>query len=74
MRHSIGQKGIGGNNESWYYLEQDELTGNFYYIHEWHNMNFRLKVDEGEKRTPLHEAEGKPFHKEALELCAKLSN
>ncbi|MGH1411212.1 MULTISPECIES: hypothetical protein [Aeromonas] len=66
MRINIGQKGIGGNNESWYYLEFNEHEGRFYHVHEWHNMNHSLSVDEGEERTPLEQAKEKRFYAEAI--------
>jgi outer membrane protein assembly factor BamE (lipoprotein component of BamABCDE complex) len=72
MRVKVGEKGVGGNNESWYYVEKDEVNGVFFYIHEWNNMNHQLKINEGESKIPLEEAVGKPFYKEAKELSTSM--
>lgn len=66
MRIKIGQSGIGGNNESWYYLEFAENEGKFYHVHEWHNMSHSLSVNEGEEKTPLEQSKSKRFYAEAI--------
>ncbi|SFZ78148.1 hypothetical protein [Chitinimonas taiwanensis] len=66
MRVKIGQSGVGGNNESWYYLEFAEEEAKFYHVHEWNNMSFSLSVNEGEERTPLEQSKGKRFYEEAI--------
>jgi hypothetical protein len=68
MRIKIGQSGIGGNNESWYYLEFSEEEGIFYHVHEWNNMSHSLQISEGEEKTPLEEARSKRFYTEAIQL------
>ena len=67
MRKLLGQKGIGGSKEPWFYLEKD-TKGKFYYVHEWDNMSHNLQTDSGERRIPLEEAEGERHYQEALEL------
>lgn len=67
MRKLIGQKGIGGNRESWFYLEKD-ADGEFYYVHEWGNMSHNLSTDSGERRMPLNEAADEAYYQEALSL------
>ena len=71
MKEQIGQRGIGGNRESWYYLEKDEGSGDLFYIHEWDNMSHNLSSKSGSEKVPLSEAEGRPFYDEAIELSKK---
>lgn len=65
MRHQIGQHGIGGRNESWYYVEYDEATDEVFYVHEWHNLDYQLKTNEGEKKTPILEAKDFQYYRHA---------
>lgn len=67
MRKQIGESGIGGRNESWYYVEKDS-EGHFFYIHEWNNMDYQLRIDSGETKTPLADAVGRSFYDQALKL------
>ena len=66
MRIDLGSKGVGGRNESWYYLEINEATGEKFLIHEWNNLPFSGPIDKGETKTPLSEAAGLPYYGEAL--------
>lgn len=74
MRKLIGQTGIGGNNESWYYIEKCPNTSEFFYIHEWNNMSYSLSIDSGERKIPLAEAKGAKFFEKAMELCEQWSS
>ena len=71
MRYQIGEHGIGGRDESWYYVEFDEGTGEAFWIHEWDNLNHRLQSNSGETRLPLSEASGKSFYSEALKVLSE---
>lgn len=68
-RVQIGQHGVGGNNESWYSLEYSDSKDEFYYVHEWNNMNYSLQIDSGERRIHLKQAVGERFYSEALQIA-----
>lgn len=68
MRYKIGQHGIGGRDESWYYVEYDAETGEAYWVHEWDNLSYQLQTNSGEKKVELSQAAGKSFYQEAVAL------
>jgi hypothetical protein len=55
MKKLIHSKGIGTNNESWWYLILDITSGSLFVEHEWNNMNYSLKIDQGLERFNLQE-------------------
>ncbi|MFG0844322.1 hypothetical protein [Pseudomonas sp. FYR_5] len=65
QKYPIGEHGIGGRNESWYYAKYDKATGKAFWVHEWSNMS-GLKVIEGEKELPLEEAKSQSYYDEAV--------
>lgn len=71
MRYKIGEHGIGGRNETWYYVEFDESTGQAFWVREWDNLNHRLQTNEGKERVELREASGKSFYEEAMRVITE---
>ncbi len=67
MRFDLGQKGIGGRDESWFYLVHDEAADDFFLVHEWSNMS-GLRVIPGEERLPILEASGNRYYSDAVAL------
>ncbi|PWY39038.1 hypothetical protein [Pseudomonas sp. RW405] len=68
MRYKIGDHGIGGWNESWYFAEYDPETGRAYWVRVWDNLDHKFNSSEGEKRLPLEEAAGQSFYEKAVEV------
>lgn len=71
MRYKIGEHGVGGRNESWYYAEYEPETGKAFWIREWDNVDYKLNHSAGEKKVPLEEAAGSQFYEEAVEVIQK---
>lgn len=71
MRYSIGEHGVGGRYESWYYAEYDAATGKAYWIREWDNVDYQLNHSAGEKKVPLEDAVGSQFYEEAVEVIQR---
>jgi len=71
MRYKIGEHGVGGRNESWYFVEYEPETGKAFWVREWDNVDYKLNHSAGENKTPLEEASGKSFYVEALEVIQK---
>lgn len=67
MRFDLGQKGIGGRDESWFYLDHDEATDEFFLVHEWSNMS-GLRVIPGEEKVPILEASSNRYYSDAVAL------
>ncbi|POQ05504.1 hypothetical protein [Pseudomonas syringae] len=68
MRYQIGQHGIGGRDESWFYAEYEAETGKAYWVHEWQNMNHNLQVNEGERKIELQEAGSEQYYSNAVAI------
>jgi hypothetical protein len=66
-RYKVGDIGVGGWEESWYYAEYDPDTGKAFWVKEWDNLTHKFQSNEGENRLPLEMAVGKQFYKEAVE-------
>ena len=65
MRFNLGQKGVGGRNESWYYLVRKEADDDFELVHEWSNMS-GLSGTSGEERKPITESAGRSYYSNAV--------
>lgn len=68
MRYKLAEHGIGGRNESWYYVEFDEGTGEAFLIHEWDNLSSSLSTNSGEKRVPMAESQGSVYYDDAVRI------
>jgi len=71
MRYPIGQVGIGGRNESWYYVEYDPEAGKAFWVHKWDRVNYKLQSDDGELKVDLNDATNKPYYDEAIKVLAE---
>ena len=60
-RIQIKTKGIGGRNESWWYLCHDASAGTTWIVHEWDNFNWG-NHDTGEKKIELADADAWLLH------------
>lgn len=72
MQYQLGTHGIGGRDESWFSLVVDDDTGELFHEHTWHNLSFSGAVNEGTRRLPLAQAQGKPYFREAEEKAREL--
>ena len=66
MRYRIGEIGIGGRKESWYYAEYESETGKAFWVREWDNVGFDLSHSAGEEKVPLEEAVRNQFYEKAV--------
>jgi hypothetical protein len=55
MKIQIGESGIGGRDEHWWYLGFDEVKGTFYIEHEWDYSGWN-NSDRGTEALSLSEA------------------
>ncbi|QNR42581.1 hypothetical protein [Pseudomonas syringae] len=71
MRYKIGEHGIGGRDEKWYYAEYDPRTGDAFLVIEWDNIAHNLRTHSGEERIPMEKAKDQPFYEKAAEIISE---